>query len=106
MSTNNEQRTYPRSHCEASIVYATYNGENYSGARMYNNSPGGMSFVSNQPLYPGSDICIKLEDYLKETSPIDGYRAEVIWCKEVADVYASYYGDYEIGVQYYDTLND
>jgi hypothetical protein len=86
-------------------VYAKHNTKKYHGARMYNNSRGGMNLVSNRPLKPGSDICIKMENYSAGTSNPDEFRAEVIWCKDVSNVYASYYGKYECGVEYHAPLD-
>ncbi len=105
MSSTTERRIFPRNYREAPIVYAKYNTKKYLGARMYNNSRGGMNLVSNRPLKPGSDICIKMENYSAGTSNQDDFRGEVIWCKDVSNVYASYYGKYETGVEYYAPLD-
>ena len=107
MKSGNERRIYERHKNEGPIKYADYNREKFYGARMYNNSQGGMCFVANASLMPGAAIFIKTEDYLPDffNSHDPAHRAEVKWCKEVADVYASYYGKYEIGVQYDDTTD-
>ncbi len=69
---------------------------------MYNCSKGGINMVLNRPIQPGTDICIKEENASPDSPHQDGFRAEVIWCKDVSDVYASYYGKYEAGLAYYE----
>jgi hypothetical protein len=105
-----EQRHYDRRHHETSIKYGAYHSDKYHGAKMYNYSMGGMCFITNAAIQPGSDICVKMEGYSSEmlnmgTEPNAGYRGEVVWCSEVSGIYASYHGQYEVGIQFYDTLN-
>ncbi len=105
MSSTAERRIFPRSYQEAPVVYAQHNTKKYHGARMYNNSRGGMNLVSNRLLKPGSEISIKMENYSAGTSNQDNLRAEVIWSKDVSNVYASYYGKYETGIEYHAPLD-
>jgi hypothetical protein len=96
-------RTFERLNHEAPVLHSYIDTVHYHAGRMYNYSPDGMCFVSNSPIDPGSEIMVKMEFY----SPIicgseacENYRAKVVWCREVKDVYASYYGKYEVGVNY------
>lgn len=95
-----ERRNYLRNDYKAPIVYAHHNSRDYLGAHMYNSSAGGMNFISTRPLLPGTDIWIKIEDYLSNSGTSESKHAEVKWCKNVSSIYASYYGQWEIGVQF------
>ena len=94
-----DTRTYDRDHYEEPIIFSKYGARKYQASRMYNSSLGGMCFITNSSIPPGSDLCIKIENF----SPTyfsheisDGYRGEVKWCHECTDVYASYYGKFVV----------
>ena len=98
-----EERAFERFNHEAPIIHALPESESYHAARMYNYSMDGMCFVSSAALEPGTEINIKMEYHTPMIyGPVakENYRARVKWCREVGDVYASYYGKYEIGVKY------
>lgn len=103
MKKGTDLRAYERFNHEAPIIHAEHDSDDYHAARMYNYSMDGMCFVSNTALDPGSDINIKMEYHTPMIyGPIskENYRARVKWCKAVRDVYASYYGKFEVGVKY------
>lgn len=103
MKKEKERRSSERLHYETPIVYTPQSASEKHTSRMYNTSKGGMCFVSDYALAPGEKIFVKMEDYSIDTQPVeetDAQWAEVKWCQEVRDIYASYYGQYEIGVQY------
>ncbi len=103
MKNETESRSFERFNHEAPIIQARHNCDDFHAARMYNYSMDGMCFVSDTALDPGADINIRMEYHSPMIyGPIsrDNYRATVRWCKSVSDVYASYYGKYEIGVKY------
>ena len=98
-----ESRLYERFSHEAPIIHAISHSKDYHAARMYNYSMEGMCFVSSRAIPPGTEIDIKMEYHTPMIyGPVskENYRAKVRWCREVGDVYASYYGKYEIGVKY------
>ena len=90
------KRAFTRNTCQAHILYSEYGNTKESfEAEMYNTCEGGMYFEANKALQPGSDICIKVSNYSPEShglEAIDGYRAEVMWCRKVhkEDAYACY----------------
>jgi hypothetical protein len=94
------KRAYSRNAYEAPIMYANYDTENYSHAKMYNSSAGGMYFESDHSIKPKSDICIKMINYRADISGPEAYkayRAKVRWCKKIDKGDNSRYG---IGIQY------
>lgn len=95
------KRAFNRNNCQARILYSEYGNRNeFFEAEMYNSGEGGMYFEANDALKPGSDICIKLGNYSPEyhgLEAIDGYRAEVMWCRKVAKEEGACYG---VGVRF------
>jgi hypothetical protein len=94
------KRAYSRNAYEVPIMYANYDTDTYYHAKMYNSGLGGMYFESERALQPGSDICIKMENYSSDESgpeAFKAYRARVKWCKKRSKAGISCYG---IGIQY------
>ncbi len=103
MKNKAERRSSERLYIETPIVYTPQYVSKKHASRMYNNSTGGMCFVSDYALHPGEKIFVQLESYSMDvhtTREMEDQWAEVKWCQEVSDIYASYYGRYEIGLQY------
>ncbi|MDM8524862.1 PilZ domain-containing protein [Desulfococcaceae bacterium HSG8] len=76
-----------RAHCrdnhEASIRYSNLNAVDYHEAKMYNISDSGMYFESeHNGVHRGSEIFIKVPEN-RDVYTRDGYRAEVMWCREI-----------------------
>ncbi len=80
------KRAFSRNNHESQIRYAILNSDAFTDAKMCNNCEGGMYFESDNALMPGTDIRIKVMDkpFLHEHEACDGYKAEVMWCREMA----------------------
>jgi len=76
-------RAFSRSADRFKISFAETRTEDYQNGELINKSSGGMSFISDRELKPGSGIMIKLVDLASETeggTPKRDYLAEVRWC--------------------------
>ncbi len=96
---NSIPRSHERSAYKASVMIAEDNTEYYHRATMYNYSETGMYFESDHDPKPGSGINILMENYSPAASGPEtsmGYRAKVVWTKEILDDYTFYYG---VGVE-------
>ena len=106
MIVQNEKRKSERHDHEASIVYAYHNSDEFYDAKMCNFSNSGLCFESSAAIEPGSDIYVKMEEFVPDTigSEIyDGYLAEVRWCQRIPEVDPTVY---QVGVKYYRTRID
>ncbi len=80
--SSSKNRSYPRSFCEAPVLFTPYETENYQKATMYNIGEDGMYMETTAPLERGADVCIKLTEFSsckKDSVNCDGYRGEVKW---------------------------
>jgi len=94
------KRAFPRIYHEAPIIYAYNLSDIYHDGRMFNCSEGGMYLESLQTLMPGSEIHIRLMDFIRTPSWFEvseNYCGEVVWCKSLANGSVSRYG---VGVRF------
>lgn len=85
----------------APVIFSKINTETFYSGVMHNCSNGGIFFKTDFPLDPGTKIYFEiLYDHKKTSTPVfyDGYRAEVIWRKTIAN-------GYSIGIKYYEQVN-
>ena len=79
-----DQRENKRLKCEAVIWHDNLLPEIYYTAKMYNLSKSGVYFESDQIIYPGEDIYIRLKNH---TSPVNDdkahIRVEIKWRKDL-----------------------
>ena len=95
------KRAFPRIYHETPIIYSPYLSGLYHDGRMLNCSEGGMCLESLQAMMPGSDIQIKLMDFMRTPSWFEAsehYCGEVVWCKSLANGSVSRYG---VGVRFW-----
>ena len=69
-----DQREKKRLKCEAVIWHDNLLPEIYYTAKMYNLSKSGVYFESDQIIYPGEDIYIRLKNH---TSPVNDDKAHI-----------------------------
>jgi len=82
------------------ILFAEHNAKNYIPAMMVNSSSDGMCFEAKSPLQPDTDLFIKIQDNASDglfSEKYKSFRAEVKWCRQLADRNGSVYG---VGVKY------
>ncbi len=100
MELSSEKRKFERFKHGALLQY----GENQSAklclAKMCNYNEAGMNFETDTHLNRGSEIYVIMGKYIPDlykSVPSNGYHAEVIWCRPVAD---SDPLKYSVGIQY------
>jgi hypothetical protein len=104
MTRLDNKREYERFDLDASMVYAFHDSDLFYQARMCNYCKGGMCFVSDSAIEPGSDIYIMMENFTPdavEAEFYDGYLAEVRWCQKIRPADAD---EFKVGVKYYQTI--
>ena len=104
MARIDDKREHERFDLNASMVYAFHDSDLFYQARMCNYGKGGMSFISDNALEPGSDIYIMMENFSLDAVGAefyDGYLAEVRWCQKLTQENAT---DFRVGVKYYQTI--
>lgn len=82
------RRTFIRRYRETPIEFRGHGLENSHGALMFDCCKGGMHFISDFFIEPGSAIIVSPSEVLAEYfhSHADrGLRARVIWCRRCSD---------------------
>jgi hypothetical protein len=107
MKNFQEKRANQRCRHEAVVTCAHFNSDRFYRAQTTNHSREGISFESDFPLKPGSDIYIRVENYTPNASVpkvccCGGIRhialAEVKWCNELPGRGGCHY---QIGLKYH-----
>ena len=105
--TNPEKRSYARHDCEASIMCAYFNTEEFFPAKMRNYGIGGLYFESDFAFRPGSCVYIRMTSYRYDNNDADiheGFRTmsigEIRWRMEIRNKENAYFG---FGVKYYES---
>ena len=97
------KRGYARNYKGAPIIFSNFGDDRYNNALMQNFSVGGMHFVSNSAIRPGSNISIEVITQSpngKIAGPIKwNYKAKVVWCKQMPGE-----SGYGVGVRFYKTM--
>ena len=97
------KRGYARNYKGAPIIFSNFGDDKYNNALMQNFSVGGMHFVSNSAIRPGSDIIIEVITQSpsgKNAGSIKwNSKAKVVWCKQMPDE-----SGYGVGVRFYKTM--
>jgi hypothetical protein len=104
MARFDDRREHERFDLNASMVFAYHDSDLFFQARMCNYCKGGMCFISENSLEPGSDIYIMMENYTPDDDGAefyDGYLAEVRWCRKWLPENAA---EFKVGVKYYQTI--
>ncbi len=104
MARIDDKREHERFDLNASIVYAFHDSDLFYQARICNYCKGGMCFMSDNTLEPGSDIYIMMENFSPDAVDAefyDGYLAEVRWCQKLLSENAD---EFKVGVKYYQTI--
>jgi len=98
--TLNKKRGHSRNYKGVTIIFSDLGDDRYNNAFVQNFSVGGMHFISDNAVRPGSDISIKVINQSlngENEGPIDGTgRAKVVWCKQMPDE-----SGYGVGVRFY-----
>ena len=71
------QRACPRTAHEVPIRYALLDTNRFHPARTYDVSSGGLCCQVHQPLEPGTDVCIVMENYDPGRTGLEGFRSYV-----------------------------
>ena len=80
------RRRKNRHHIDTTIVYSDTETKRFKSATMYNFNTGGVYFEADNKVEAGTDIIIKLGNYMPGPySPegFDTYHAKVRWCNEI-----------------------
>lgn len=107
MEKSTERRQFMRFSYGAPILFSPADADRYHGSKLYDTSLGGIRFITNQVLSPGAEVRVRKELVPHAGSPpaMDReFSAQVVWCREVASVYDSYYGRYEVGIKFPEPL--
>lgn len=75
--TATTQRTNIRTTRQLPIQYALLNSDQFHPAKTYDFSVGGLCYETNEPLKPGTDVCIVMENYTPGISGPEGFRSYV-----------------------------
>ena len=103
MARFDNKREHERFNLNASMVYAFHDSDLFYHARLCNYCKGGMCFVSDNAIEPGSDIYIMMENFTPDAVSAefyDGYLAEVRWCQKLLPENSD---EFKVGVKYYQT---
>ena len=98
-----DKRTTERFNCEAPVVIEDCRTGNKFDGSMYNYSRGGMYVELDQPLNPGSEVRILIENS-QNTTQAESCLAMIVWCTEIPGAVVLY--DYGIGLRYDLDVND
>ena len=104
MTRCEENREHERFELNASMVYAFHDSDLFYQARMCNYCKGGLCFIADNAIEPGSDIYIMMENFAPDAVGAefyDGYLAEVRWCRKLFPKDAD---EFKVGVRYYQTV--
>ena len=70
-------RNFQRTVHQVPIKYALLDTDKFHDARTYDFSSGGLCYETHEPLNPGTDVCIVMENYRPGESGPEGYRSYV-----------------------------
>ncbi len=70
-------RSFKRTVHQVPIQYALLDSDKFHPARTYNFSPDGLCYETRQPLNPGTDVCILMENYSPGLPGPEAYRSYV-----------------------------
>lgn len=94
------RRSFLRSYREATLEIRNKNSDKSFYVKMNDCCQGGMQFAAKESLEPGSAIVIRPTDHkdgVLNGALRDGFPAEVVWCRRLADEEARHF---IIGVQF------
>jgi Tfp pilus assembly protein PilZ len=102
--TINERRASERFFHESPIMHENHSNGIFYAAKMYNYSNNGMYFETDLIHRPGEEISIDFDNppHRSRTDVLEGFGAEVVWCKEVAGAKSIY--KFGVGVKFYEPL--
>ena len=104
MTSAENKREYERYNLDTSMVYAYHDSDLFHQARLCNYCKGGMCFLSDNAIEPGSDIYIMMENFVTDSVGAefyDGYLAEVRWCRKSPPENGD---EFKVGIKYYQTV--
>ena len=70
-------RTYERTPHNTAIHYALLDSNQFKPTRTYDFSSGGLCYETDEPLEPGTDVCIVMENYDPHLSGPESFRSYV-----------------------------
>ena len=99
-----DRRSSARFNHEAPIMHENHNNGIFYLAKMYNYSNDGMYFETILNHYPGEEIFIDFDNlpHTSRTDVLEGFRAQVVWCKKVAGKKNT--KKYGVGVKFFESL--
>jgi ribosomal protein L32 len=71
------QRACPRTAHQVPIRYALLDTNRFHPTRTYDVSSSGLCYETHEPLKPGTDVCIVMENYAPGRSGLEGFRSYV-----------------------------
>ena len=71
------QRACPRTAHQVPIKYALLDTNHFHPTRTYDVSSAGLCYEAHEPLKPGTDVCIVMENYAPGRSGLEGFRSYV-----------------------------
>jgi len=75
--TATTQRSNERTARQVPIQYALLDSNQFHAARTYDFSSGGLCYETHEPLRPGTDVCIVMENYDPGLSGPESFRSYV-----------------------------
>jgi hypothetical protein len=86
------------------MVYAFQDSALFYQARLCNYCKGGMCFIADSSIEPGSDIYVMMDNFVPDSVGAefyDGYLAEVRWCRNIVSENSD---EFKVGIKYYQTV--
>ena len=71
------QRAFPRTAHQVPIKYALLDTNHFHPTHTYDVSSDGLCYQAHEPLKPGTDVCIVMENYAPGRSGLEGFRSYV-----------------------------
>jgi len=94
------RRAYPRTIYKAPIQYTVLNDKKFHNTRMFDFSPGGLCYETEQELEPEAEVCIVMQNYSPDRFGPEAYRsyvARIRWIRPLSQNGATRYA---AGVQF------
>jgi hypothetical protein len=98
--TTTIHRTFKRTTHQVPIQYALLDSDQFHPAHTYNFSPDGLCYEIQQPLNPGTDVCILMDNYTPGRPGPEGYRSYVASIRWTQSLPQTGFNRYAVGARF------
>jgi hypothetical protein len=94
------RRAYNRTIYKAPIQYTVIDAKKYHNTRMFNFSPGGLCYETEQELEPESSVCIVMQNYSPDRFGPEAFRSYIARIRWIRPISQNGSTRYATGVQF------